>query len=154
MHINGERFPEYVEFVDLTTENWKEYIKVYSYSYEEEKVEKDVFGDIVSSEVVTHTGQLLGAGNERYHSFVKANIELKDKTTGELTVYNLGREGVKVGEDFNLDNYECTRINGKLCFLKVSMGELPVDTYIDFLYIYPGTHSFDGVMSVNGVEFY
>ena len=98
VHIDTEVFPECLEYVDLTTDNWREYIKAYSYSYEEEKVEKDVFGEIISTEVVTHTGRVLAVDNERYHSHGVINIELKDKSTGELTIYSLGNMGKTIGE--------------------------------------------------------
>ena len=145
-HIDEEVFPECLEFVDLSTDNWREYIKAYSYSYEEEKVEKDVFGEIISTEVVTHTGRVLAVDNERYHSHGAIYIELKDKSTGELTVYSLWNMGPTIGEDFNIDNYECTRVTGRICFLNVPVGEIPVAILIDhFVYVYPGTHFFDGI---------
>ena len=112
--IKESKFPSLIERVELTTENWKDYIKFYS--FEEEIVKRDAFGEIVSSETVTR--YCLGAGNERYHQFQDTVVELKDKETGELTLFGqwAGNEWY-VEEDFNLDNYECTRIKGFLYFV-------------------------------------
>ena len=145
-HIDEEVFPERLEYVNLSTDNWREYIKAYSYSYEEEKVEKDIFGEITSTEIVTHTGHVLAVDNERYHSHDRIFIELKDKSTGDLTIYCLTHMGATIGEDFDIDNYECTRVTGRICFLNVPVGEIPVAILVDhFIYVYPGTHFFDGV---------
>lgn len=65
--INVAKLRECVEIAELTTENWSEHFKVYTYSYTEEKVEIDAFGEIVSTETITHEGRAFGAGNERYH---------------------------------------------------------------------------------------
>lgn len=111
--INIDRLADILEIVELTTENWKEYIKVYSYSIE--KVETNAFGEVTSSE--TNTYYQLGAGNERYHCFENVAIELKNKATGELTIYEFNYAGEDdIPEDFDLNNYECTRIQGKLVF--------------------------------------
>ncbi len=119
IYIKYEKFGELLERIELTTENWKDYIKVSA--YEEETVNRDAFGEIVSTE--TRTGYCIGAGNERYHQFQDAIIELKNKETGELTIYSLdGRynEGALsryLTESINLDDYECTRIKGRLYFV-------------------------------------
>ncbi|MBQ8621890.1 MAG: hypothetical protein IJ422_06215 [Oscillospiraceae bacterium] len=112
-YINKMILPDLVETIELTTDNWHEYIK--AYSYDTETVEKDTFGEIVSSE--KSTWYRLGAGNERYHLFDGVAIELKDKSTGELTIYEFDYNGYSISADFNLDNYECTRIQGSLYFL-------------------------------------
>lgn len=119
--IKRDKFSEILEKVELTTENWKDYIKFYS--YDEEIVHKDEFGEITSSEIVTH--YCLGAGNERYHQFQETVLELKNKETGELTIYNFDHENTyDVSEDFNLDNYECTRIKGRLYFVDIPIEAL------------------------------
>jgi hypothetical protein len=168
--INIAKFPKCVEMVELTTENWKEYLKDYSYSYVEEKVEKDAFGTVVYTEFITHTGRRLGAGNERIHSFVDAVIELKNKTTGEMKTYQFAHSGCPISEekeeqidgswyqtipvDFSFDDYECTRIKGKLYYYNLPIDELPLATLIHpwvgdgmaipgALYIEPGTHAAD-----------
>ena len=152
--INVEKLRKAVEVVELTTENWKEHFKVYSYSYTEEKVEKDAFGEVVSTETITHDGYALGAGNERYHGYINLVIELKDKTTGELFIYETDGDDISVEADFNLDNYECTRIKGSICYLNIPIGEIPVEIWFypvfpgdempqpGALKIEPGTHSF------------
>ena len=112
--FNKNVLPDLVETIELTTENWREYIKAYSYNIE--KVEKDAFGEIVSTEIITQ--YMLGAGNERYHFFNGVAIELKNKETGELTIYEFNHgDGYSISADLNLDNYECTRIQGNLYFL-------------------------------------
>lgn len=112
--INYDKFSEIIEPVELTKENWKDYIKFYS--YEEKIIETDDFGEIVSTEIITHYS--LGAGNERYHQFQDAVLELKNKETGELTIYNFGHQNeIDVDKGFDLDNYECTRIKGILYFV-------------------------------------
>ncbi len=119
VYIRQSKFGELLERVELTTENWKDYIKVYSGV--EETIHKDAFGEVVSTESTTF--YYIGADNERYHQFQDAVIELKNKETGELTVYDLAGNGSMlsqscyVTEDFNLDDYECTRIKGRLYFV-------------------------------------
>lgn len=114
-YFNRKVLPDLVETVELTTENWREYIKAYSYNIEE--VEKDPFGEVTSTQIITRS--ILGAGNERYHFFDGVAIELKSKETGELTIYEFNYNGYEYGTsaDFNLDDYECTRIQGNLYFL-------------------------------------
>ena len=119
--INIDKLADILEIVELTTDNWREYIKVYSYSVE--TVETDAFGEVTSSE--TNTYYQLGAGNERYHCFEDVAIEQKNKETGELTIYEFNYAGEDdIPEDFNLDNYECTRIQGKLVF-----ADLPEESF-------------------------
>ncbi len=125
-YINKMILPDLVETIELTTENWHEYIK--AYSYDTETVEKDAFGEIVSTK--KNTWYLLGAGNERYHLFNGVAIELKDKATGELTIYKFDFNGYYISADFNLDNYECTRIQGSLYFLN-----FPDEVFAETVYI-------------------
>lgn len=130
--INAAVIRECVEIVELTAENWKEHFKVYhySYSYDEEKVETDAFGEIVSSEIVTHSGEgyAFGAGNDKYHWYDNVIIELQDKTTGELSIYQFDSNAndVLLEEDFNLDNYECTRIKGSIYYWNIPIGDIPL----------------------------
>ena len=119
-YLNARKIAEFIETIELTTDNWKEYIKVYS--YEEEKVVKDAFGEIVSTETITHNQ--LGAGNERQHCFEDVVIELKEKATGEMITYVFDYAGHTVEKEFNLDNYECTRIKGCLHFINFPEGTL------------------------------
>ena len=113
--INIAKLADILEIVELTTENWKEYIKVYSYSIE--NVKTNAFGEVVSTETLTY--QQLGAGNERYHCFENVAIELKHKETGNLISHKFTTAGLhmdKLPKDFNPDDYDCTRIQGKLVF--------------------------------------
>ena len=122
--IREDKFSDILERVELTTENWKDYIRYYS--YDEKIVYKDDFGEIISTETVAH--YCLGAGNERYHQFQDVVLELKNKETGELTTYNFELFGhtntYDVSMDFNLDDYECTRIKGRIYFVDIPMEAL------------------------------
>lgn len=98
--VNKDKMVETLEIVELTTENWRTYIKVYS---------------------CNETDYRLGAGNERYHQFKDFSIELKHKETDEEVTYEWsscnGQEGSPyVSADFNLDNYECSKIGGYIYF--------------------------------------
>lgn len=115
VYIDVEQFTDLWEVVELTTENWRDYIKVYS--FDREKVETDTFGDVVSRETETIT--VLGAGNERYHYFKGVAVELKDKETGELTTYEFYGFGKELGEPLDLERYDCTRIKGQLIFVEL-----------------------------------
>ena len=106
------------------------------------------------------TAYAFGAGSERYHAYADVLIELKDKTTGELVVYDFNDSGNSdIGDkhlekEFSLDNYECTRIKGSICYLNIPIGEIPVATMLwpvypegegidpGYLEIIPGTNSF------------
>lgn len=127
-YFNKKVLPDLVETIELTTENWREYIKAYSYNIE--KVEKDAFGEVVSTQIETQ--YMLGAGNERYHLFDGVVIELKNKETGELTSYEFYNYGYRMSADFNLDNYECTRIQGNLYFLNFPDEIFSVSDSFDF----------------------
>lgn len=115
--INIKRFKEVLETVELTTENWMDYIEVCTYS--KEIVEKDAFGEIVSTK--TNTRYELGVKGNQYYHFRDFAIELKNKTTGELVTYKGNGDAYipEVKEDFSLDEYECTRIKGTLYLIDV-----------------------------------
>ena len=114
--INQARFHELVEVVELTLDNWKDFIAICSYT--EEEVERDAFDEIVSTQ--TSTTREFGAKGEKFYYMHSIAIELKDKSNGELTVYEMGGPvAVEVGEDFDLEQYECTRIKGQVCLLDV-----------------------------------
>ena len=110
--LNGNMVGNYIECVELTVDNWREYLKVYTYDVE--VVEKDAFGEITNTEVVEVF--CLGYGNNRYHSF-EAIIELQHKETGETLFANMELGYVfLLASDGNLDEYECTRIQGNIYF--------------------------------------
>lgn len=103
--------------MELTTENWLDYIGVCSYTTED--VEKDAFGEIIS--VTTTKNYVLGAKNNQYYHLRDFVIALKDKSTEELTIYanSTGSNAPSVKEDFQLDQYVCTRIKGTLFLIDV-----------------------------------
>ncbi len=153
--INAVKLRNDVQIVELTTENWKEHFKVYhcSYSYGEVKEETDTFGDVVSSETITHEydGHAFGAGNEKYHWYDTVAIELKDKTSGELTIYEFGAttNDMLLEEELNLDNYECTRIKGSIFYWDYPIGTFPVETMLS-----PFEGSADGMPYPMGFKAY
>jgi len=116
VYINQERFHEILTTVELTVENWTEYIEVCTYT--EEIVKKDDFGEVISTETRTHYE--LGVKNNHYYHFRDFVIELKNKATGELEIYKGDAgNGPEVSADFALDGYECTRIKGTLYLIDV-----------------------------------
>lgn len=116
-YINAARLHEIVQTVQLTTENWRDYIRVYAYSYVIVKTEKNAFGEVISTEETIVTGCQLGADDTRYHSFEGVAIELKHKSTNEVISYKFDEGGHKLEEAIDLSQYECTRIQGILHFV-------------------------------------
>lgn len=115
--IKPRKFGSIIERIELTMENWQDYIKVVS--YDKTEIERNVFGDVISQ--TTETNYLLGTDTDRYHvfDFNRTAIELKNISTGETTIYTFGEFGRHVDENFNLDDYECIRIQGILYFLDI-----------------------------------
>lgn len=114
--INCARLKELVSTVELTAENWQDYLEVYTWT--REIVEKDAFGEIVSQK--TETNHALGAKEGKYFYFQEFAIELKDKQTGELETYTgTPHSQPAVAEDFSLERYECTRIKGTLYLIDI-----------------------------------
>lgn len=112
--LNAALVHEHIDRVELTTDNWRDYIKVYQYDVE--VVEKDAFGEVTNTEVSTVIR--LGYGTEQYH-YLDAIIELQHKETGEITIYGPASHQGKsfiLDSSINLDEYECTRIKGYLYF--------------------------------------
>lgn len=116
-YINAARLHEIVQTVQLTTENWRNYIRVYAYSYVLVKAEKNAFGEVISTEETIVTGCQLGADDTRYHCFEGVAIELKHKSTNEVISYKFDEGGHKLEEAIDLSQYECTRIQGVLHFV-------------------------------------
>ena len=112
--LNSARAGEIFERYELTAENWREYLK--AYTYQVETVKKDAFGEIVERETVKVT--MLGCGTERYYGLSGA-LELKHKQTGELVTYRFYGQPVFLDENFNLDDYECSRIQGYVYFANI-----------------------------------
>lgn len=113
---------KHISRVELTVDNWRDYIK--EYSYDVEIVEKDAFGEIVKAENITI--YRLGYGTEKYYC-LSATIELKHKQTGEIVTFG-ERLPTNLVEDicavqykpFQLNEYECTRIAGYMYFIDYS----------------------------------
>lgn len=120
--LNLDTVNKHITRVELTVDNWRNYIK--EYSYDVEIVEKDAFGEIIKAENVTI--YRLGYGTEKYYC-LSATIELKHKQTGEIVTFgeNLPTNIVKdicavQYEPFQLNEYECTRIAGYMYFIDYS----------------------------------
>lgn len=112
--INQNRFRELVEKVELTTENWRDYLGIYSYT--EKYTKTDAFGEVVEEGEYTYT--YFGPAVERYFYVSEFVIELMDKETQETQIYQMsGRNLPGVTEEFDLDQYECTRIKVTLYFI-------------------------------------
>lgn len=110
--INALTFKEIITQIELTSENWQEYVFVYSY----EMPETDSAGDIISDNMVTR--YRLGAGTEKYYAFMHGTtLELKKKENEQLKTFDLGTSGVGVEESFSLDDYEFISITGYLYFI-------------------------------------
>ena len=118
--IEKKDFIEYCEIVELTKENWKDYFEIAT----EEKTHttKDDFGDIVSSTVETKYVLRVKDRGEFTGGFLDVAIELNNLKDGTLKIYkgNNGYEGSHsigvVNETDTIDDFECTRIKGKLIF--------------------------------------
>lgn len=112
--LNAVLVGEHIDRIELTVDNWRDYIKVYQYDVE--VVEKDAFGEVTNTEASTVIR--LGYGTEQYH-YLDAIIELQHKETGEITTYgpasHLGKSFI-LDSSIDLDEYECTRIKGYLYF--------------------------------------
>lgn len=120
--LNLDSVDKHITRVELTLDNWKDYVR--EYSYEVEVIERDAFDEIVSEETVTV--YRLGYGTDRYYC-LSATIEFKHKQTGEFVTVGEHLASNCV-EDINvisleplhLDEYECTRIKGYIYFIDYS----------------------------------
>lgn len=128
-YINTARLHEIVQTIQLTTENWKDYIRVYSYSYDVVEAERDAFGEVISTKTTPVTGCQIGADNTRFHCFEDVAIELKNKSTNEVISYPFSYAGYWLEEPIDLSQYECTRIQGVLHFV-----DLPEEVIIHVEY--------------------
>ena len=131
--LNAALVKEHIDRVELTVDNWKDYVK--EYSYEVEVIEKDAFGEITKQEKLTV--YRLGYGTERYHC-LSATIELKHKETGDIVLLGgslpvnsaIDINAVQL-EPFHLDEYECTRIKGYMYFV-----DYPDEVFEEVLNVY------------------
>ena len=123
--INADRLRDDVYTVELTMDNWREYIKVYHTVY------TSLLGDGTFTE---EECDVLGAGNERYHAYKGIQIHLTHKVTGDKYVKSFSRESTNdqpVEAGFNLDDYECTGVSGSICYWDYPIGSIPADTVMD-----------------------
>lgn len=123
--INADRLRDDMQTVELTLDNWREYIKVYNTVYT--ALQGD--GSFIEQEC-----DVLGAGNERYHAYKNIRLELQHKETGQKRVTFFGRDTTNdqpVDAGFNLDDYECLEVSGTICYWDYSIGTIPADTRMD-----------------------
>ena len=126
--IKSTHFGECFDKVELTIDNWKNYIQVISYSREEKEI--DAFGEVVS----THTEDcwVFGMQTEKFYGYEDVVIELKNLETGEKVIINFDEDHFVFGQpndddnvgaggnyipldgDFDINKYECTRIKGRV----------------------------------------
>lgn len=105
-----------IEKVELTADNWQDYLEVFS--YEQITIERDAFGEVISED--TRVVYLLGPKTQRYHTFSDDTaIEFYHKAIGERIVYEIAYDGARVDEGFHLDDYEFSRIIGAIYFLDI-----------------------------------
>ena len=108
--INYSRFGECFTVISLTIDNWSDYIDVLTYNK-----------GIVPTEIVEET--VLVAKTDKYYRFEKFLIQLKNNETGEIILYAFNDDcwgqGDKLPKDFNLKNYECVGITGKIYFVNI-----------------------------------
>ena len=113
--INKERFHECVdEVVELTTENWREYIQIITYT-KDYLYKKDAFDD---STIIPETIEMraYGINSDRYYTYDDVLIELKHIETGTVVLMEVS--GIHLTDSsINPDDYECLRIKGKVYFL-------------------------------------
>lgn len=102
--INLDRFGECLTVVSLTIDNWRDYI------------------DIITKNSIRE----FGIKTNKYHYVEKVHFKLKHNETQEtkdcsISTSPWGPMGEYNGlsEDFNLDNYECTEIKGKIYFVNL-----------------------------------
>lgn len=122
--INADRLRDEVQIVEITTENWREYLKVYYTTY------TSLYGDGTIKE---EEGYVFGAGNERYH-YYELEIKLKNKETDQVHVrqwYSWNTNDGPVEEGFNLDDYECISAEGYIYFWDFPIGSIPADVILD-----------------------
>lgn len=157
--LNLNTVDEHITRVELSIDNWKDYIKEYSYNVQ--IIEKDAFGEVTKSE--TLTVYRLGYGTEKYHC-LSAVIELKHKQTGEIITFGQ-RLSTNIVEDiaairlqpFHLDEYECTRIKGYMYFIDYpeDVMEEVINVHDRWSYIYAnasiavGNDSHEGTWNVD-----
>ena len=114
--IKDKKAGKIIEKVELTADNWQDYIEVFS--YEETTIERNTFGDVTTEYTLTY--HLLGAKTQRYHTFSDDTaIEFIHKVTGERVVYEFHYTGARVEEGFRLEDYAFSRIMGAIYFLDI-----------------------------------
>lgn len=115
LKINADLAKNLIKQIELTTDNWKDYLNVYSYVVE--VVVKDAFGAVTET---TTTLYRIGYGTEQYYSLENFAIELQHKETGETFTYgtNAGLSTF-IENIIDLDEYECTRIKGYLYLFEI-----------------------------------
>ena len=114
--IKDKNAGKIIERVELTADNWQDYIE--ACSYEDITIERDSFGDVISE--YRKTVYLLGPKTERYHTFSSNTaIEFYHKVTGERKVYEFYYDGAHVEAEFDLADYEFSRITGAIYFFDI-----------------------------------
>jgi len=124
--INEKLLNDYIEIIEITTDNWKDHLSVL---YGED----DVYGG--ESEKVV----LLGVDTNRYHAYSCFELTLKHIGTGEeirvlfsvmsgFYCYNPGYIGPYENfSDFNIDDYICTSVSG---ISKIVFFDLPEEAIL------------------------
>lgn len=112
------------DVIELTIDNWQDYLKIITYT--EEKVEKDAFGEIISTTQVERT--TFGIETENYYRFEECVIEFKNTETEALTVFQFDfNDGYISDPEFDLTDYVCTRVKGKIYIVSIPEKALITD---------------------------
>ncbi len=102
--INLDRFGECLTVVSLTIDNWRDYIEV----------------------ITDNSLREFGIKTNKYHYAEKVNFQLKHIETQETIDCSIRTApfffGNGLSQDFNLDDYECTEIKGKIYFVNLPNG--------------------------------
>ena len=120
--INYGRFGECLTVSPLTVDNWRNYIDMITYDVE--CILKDAFGEVISSTVMTRRELVIKTN--AYHYIENCRIELKNIETQETKICTFPTTSERWGpmgegkvEELNLNDYECTRITGKIYFVNL-----------------------------------
>lgn len=128
--LSKTEFTKYIQKVELTTENWKDYFEVKEKTIEE----KDQWGEITNIEIEKYinlkepyydTGELIQTTMELQ---VNTNKVKEGYTTKTITFFNVNGEkldGCKKSQEIlsgwdniSIEDIQCTRIKGTLYYLK------------------------------------
>jgi len=124
--LSNEEFESYCEYIELTTENWNNYIEV----VEEERILKDVFGEEVERE--THISIRLKENcyisRDNAIRLTYTSVYGYVSTEDFIFAGSVGRAWGISGIDMEQE-YVCEKIKGKICKVSVPEDKWNIDEY-------------------------